>query len=115
MVFSLQLYNINKQKEPRMGHIDFLLSNKGIKPSNQEDILRVASRIAAIRYGDMHQNSPVEIDKDGTVHIHSSTNNYWLYPSGPNALQPKGYWRLKSKYDTDEELELIVKALQLWL
>lgn len=102
-------------KGAHMGHIDFLLVRKGISPSKKEDVLVVANRIAAIRYGDMHQNSPVEINKDDTVHIHPKTNNHWLYPPGPKALQPKGYWRLKGRYDTNEELELIVKALHLWL
>lgn len=94
---------------------DFILLQKWLNPTNEDHILLVANRIAAIRYGDEHGNSPPVVESDGAVHIHPSTNDHWLYPPRRSVGQPKGYWRLIGRYDSPEDLEKIVDVLKRFL
>ena len=97
-----------------MATIDFELPQKFIDPKNKEHIKLVAERIQSIRHGCAHRPCPPEIQKDGSVHF-PLTNNHWLYPPNTIGGVEKNHWKLLGRYDTDEELALIVKALQLWL
>lgn len=95
-------------------NVDFELPQKWLDPKNKDYVMHVANRIAAIRYGDEHRRTPPEMQLDGSVHF-PLTNDHWLYPPTKDIGQPKNYWRLTGRYDNEEALGLIVKALQLWL
>ena len=94
---------------------DFTLPQRWIDVNNKEHVLLVANRIAAIRYGDGHHKSPPEIAADGTVHIFPSTNDHWLFPPNKDIGQPKGHWRLVARYDSSEDLEMVINALKHFL
>jgi hypothetical protein len=99
-----------------MAIIDFEISRTWLKPESKEHQLLVANRIASIRYGDFHNQHSATKDDNGMIHVCPGTNDYWLYPPGKGSTgQPKGMWRLSGRYDTEEELRLIVQILQLWL
>ncbi len=92
--------------------IDFTLPQVWLDPKNKEHVLLVANRIAAIRYGDEHLKSPPGIAANGRVLIFPHTNNHWLFPPTMDIGQPKGHWRLAARYDSDEELEMILNILK---
>lgn len=96
-----------------MAHVHFTLPQKWIDPKNPEHILFVANRIQAIRYGYTQRECPPQIQKDGSVHF-PLTNDYWLLPCGSKHGE-KECWHLVSRYSNEEELNLIVKALQLFI
>lgn len=95
-------------------HIDFLLPQTWIEPNNNEHILLVAKRVQLIRYGEHDKSSHPVIQEDKSVNF-PLTNDYWLFPPTSNTGQPKGHWRLVARYDSEEEIGLIVKVLKLWL
>lgn len=95
--------------------IDFVLPQKWLDPRKQEHLLLVANRIAAIRYGDVHQQFPAEMTDDGKMRICPHTNDHWLIPPTTNIGQPKRHWRLVGRYDSDEDLQMIVALLKRFL
>ena len=95
--------------------IEFTLPQRWIDVHNKEHVMLVANRIAAIRYGDKHRESPPEIMPDGTVHLFPQTNDHWLFPPIRDVGQPKDHWRLVARYDGDEYLEMIVGLLKRFL
>lgn len=95
-------------------YIDFILPQRWIDPKNTEHVLVVANRISAMRYGYVGDRAPLVVFEDGKVSF-PLTNDHWLIPPTRDVGQPKGYWRLVGRYDDQEALQLIVRALQLWL
>ncbi|MBP6888589.1 MAG: hypothetical protein KBC21_02685 [Candidatus Pacebacteria bacterium] len=95
--------------------VDFELPQKWLDPKNHEHILLVAKRIVAIRYGQQPEHANVvEMQNDGSVNF-PLTNDHWLFPPEQKTDRKKNHWRLVSRYDNKESLDLIVKALILWL
>lgn len=95
--------------------VHFSVPKKLINPKVEADALKLAKRIASIRFGDdlsPRDDQPQILERDGSlIYVHPATNNHWLIPPGQrSALEDK--WMLVGRYDDDNALSLIVKCLE---
>ncbi|MBP6889078.1 MAG: hypothetical protein KBC83_01770 [Candidatus Moranbacteria bacterium] len=96
-----------------MSRVDFVLPEEfTLDCTGVKVILRIARRLAEIRFGNqMATRCPSQMGKGGAIILHPKTGAHRLYPPGKKADQPKGHWRLTSSCDAVPKLRLIVETL----
>lgn len=98
-----------------MSSVNFTVPKKthrSFDPKSTHDQMLLANRIASIRYGDAHCDSPAEMNPNGLqIQIYPQLNNLFLVLPGEMGLD-NNHFRLVSTCENEETLHTIVLILR---